>query len=208
MVSTRDAQTVEHFHCKYEYHAAALEDPYHCPHIIDAINHTQNCAEIKDSVMSCEWQSPDLWWPTMEAEMYAAATGYPMSEEELEEAAIRSKLLFRAILIRNHGRTRRKEIEAIWRTISIPDSWNEVADWEQWNEMIDLYYESRGWDLETGWPYRETYERYGLKDVADEMEKLGYLPKHPTERWHDYGEPPFVQFVENCKREAESVVGA
>ena len=140
--------------------------------------------------------------------MYAAATGYPMSEEELEEAAIRSKLLFRAILIRNHGRTRRKEIEAIWRTISIPDSWNEVADWEQWNEMIDLYYESRGWDLETGWPYRETYERYGLKDVADEMEKLGYLPKHPTERWHDYGEPPFVQFVENCKREAESVVGA
>ena len=40
------------------------------------------------------------------------------------------------------------------------------------------------------------------------MEQLGYLPKRPAERWHDYGEPPFVKFVENCKREAESVVGA
>lgn len=201
MVSTRDAQTVEHFHCKYEYHAEAMQDPYHCQPVIDAINHTQNCAEIKDSVMSCEWQSPDLWWPEMEAEMFKTATGYDMTAEELEEAAWRSKLLFRAILISHHGRTRRREMEAIWRTISIPDSWNEVADWQQWNEMVDLYYESRGWDLETGWPYRETYEKYGLKDVADEMEKLGFLPTRPAERWHDYGEAPFVQFTENRIKE-------
>lgn len=203
MLSTRDAQTVEHFHCKFDYHEEAVKDPYHCPHIIDAINHTQNCAEIKDSVMCCEWQSPDLWWPEMEAEIFQAATGYPLTPEELEFAAWRSKLLFRAILIRYHGRTRRKEMEAIWRTISIPDSWNEVADWQQWNEMTDLYYESRGWDLETGWPYRETYEKYGLKDVADEMEKLGFLPERPAEKWHNYGEPPFVQFVENRKAEQQ-----
>ena len=56
-------------------------------------------------------------------------------------------------------------------------------------------------DLETGWPYRETYEKYGLKDVADEMEKLGLLPEHPAERWRDYGEPPFVLFEENRKKE-------
>ena len=203
MVSSRDAQTVEHFHCKYEYHDEAMADPYHCPHVIEAINHTQNCAEIKDSVMSCEWQSPNLWWPEMETEMFNAATGCGITTEELEEAAWRSKLLFRAILISHHGRTRRKEMEAIWRTISIPDTWNEVADWQQWNEMVDLYYESRGWDLETGWPYRETYEKYGLKDVADEMEKLGFLPEHPAERWHDYGEPPFVKFTENRKLEPD-----
>ena len=203
MVSTRDAQTVEHFHCKYDYHDAAVADPYHCPHTIEAIVHTQNAAEIKDSVMSCEWQSPDLWWPTMEAEMYAAATGYPMTEPELNDAAMRSKLLFRAILIRNHGRTRKQEMEAIWRVLSIPDSWNEVADWQEWNEMVDLYYEARGWDLETGWPYRETYEKYGLADVADEMERLGLLPEHPAERWSDYGEPPYVQFTENRKLEPD-----
>lgn len=200
MVSTRDAQTVEHFHCKYEFHEEAMKDPYHCKHVIDAINHTQNSAEIKDSVMSCEWQSPDPWWPSMEAEMFQAATGYEMTAEELEKDAIRSKLLFRAILISYHGRTRRKEIEAIWRTISIPDSWNEVADWKLWNEMVDLYYESRGWDLETGWPYRETYEAYGLKGVADRMETLGYLPERPQKKWNDYGEPPYVKFTENRKQ--------
>jgi len=204
MVSTRDAQTVEHFHCKYDYHDEAMADPYHCRHVIDAINHTQNCAEIKDSVMSCEWQSPDLWWPSMEAEMYQAATGYAMTAEELEKDAIRSKLLFRAILIRGYGRTRRRELESIWRTITIPDSWNEVADWQQWNEMVDLYYESRGWDLETGWPYRETYEKYGLKDVADDMEARGFLPKRPAERWHDYGNPPYIQFEENRKLERDA----
>lgn len=201
MLSTRDAQTVEHYHCKYEYHDAALKDPYHCMHIIDAVNHTQNCAEIKDAVPCCEWQSPDLWWPSMESEIYTCATGYEMDPEELEDAAFRSKLLFRAILIRNFGRTRQLEMQSIWHLLQVPDSWNDVADWKSWNEFVDLYYESRGWDLETGWPYRETYEKYGLKDVADEMEKLGFLPERPAKRWCDYGEPPVLKFVENRKAE-------
>ena len=40
------------------------------------------------------------------------------------------------------------------------------------------------------------------------MEKLGYLPKRPAERWHDYGEPPFVKFTENCKEEAAQAANA
>ncbi|MBQ6453445.1 MAG: hypothetical protein IJJ14_03705 [Coriobacteriales bacterium] len=203
MMNTRDAQTVEHFHAGFEHHAPALADPYHYQGVIDAIIHIQNYADIKDSVMSCEWQSPDPRWPEMESVMYQAATGYPMTPEELMEAAFRSKLLFRAFLIRNHGRTRQSEIASIWRTISIPDSWNEVADWKSWNEMVDLVYEARGFDLETGWPYRETYEKYGLEDVADEMERLGLLPTRPAERWSDYGEPPFVLFSELRKLEPD-----
>ncbi|MBR2738730.1 MAG: aldehyde ferredoxin oxidoreductase [Lachnospiraceae bacterium] len=202
MTSSRDSNTVEHFHSRIEYHAEAMADPYHSPGLIKSIINVQNNAEIKDSVMSCEWQSPHPWWPTMEAEMYAAATGYPMTAEELYDAAYRSKLLMRAIFIRNHGRTRRMEIEQVWRVMVIPDSWNQTADWQQWNEFVDLLYDERGWDRETGWPYRETYEKYGLKDVADEMEALGFLPERPAEPWHDYGEPPFVKFVENRAREA------
>ena len=204
MMSSRDSNTVEHFHSKFEYHDEAMKDPYHSPHLIQAIINVQNNAEIKDSVMSCEWQSPDPWWPSMEAEMFSAATGYPMSTEELYDSAYRSKLLYRAILIRNHGRTRRQEIEQVWRTMSIPDSWNETADWKPFNEMVDLVYKERDFDPETGWPYREAYEKYGLKDVADEMEKLGYLPKRPEKEWHDYGEPPFVKFTENRKLSSDS----
>lgn len=202
MLNTRDAQTVEHFHGSYKLLEEVKKDPYHSEALIEMCIHTQSCADIKDSVLSCEWQSPDPRWATMEAEMYACATGYPMTAEELEESAIRSRLLFRAILIRNHGRTRQMEMKAIWRTISIPDAFGEVAEWKPWNEFVDMYYDKRGWDRETGWPYRETYEKYGLKDVADEMEKIGKLPVRPDTPWTDYGEEPFVLFVENMKREA------
>jgi len=41
--------------------------------------------------------------------------------------------------------------------------------------MLDEYYELRGWDKKTGLPYRKTLERVGLKNVADELEKLGKL---------------------------------
>lgn len=202
MLNTRDAQSVEHFHGKFEYLEEILKDPYHNENLMDMCIHTQTAADIKDSVLSCEWQSPDPRWPSMEAEMYTCATGIQTTVEDLEEAATRSRLLFRAFLIRNHDRTRRMEIEAIWRTISIPDSFDEVAEWIPWNEFVDMYYDKRGWDRETGWPYRETYEKYGLKDVADELEKLGKLPVRPETLWTDYGEEPYVRFIENRKKEA------
>lgn len=203
MLSTRDAQTVEHFQGRYELLEKVKKDPYHSEDLIEMCIRTQTYADIKDSILSCEWQSPDPRWATMEAEMYTCATGYPMTAEELEGAAIRSRLLFRALLIRNHGRTRRMEMEAIWRIISVPDAFGEVAEWIPWNEFVNMYYDKRGWDRETGWPYRETYEKYGLKEVADEMEKLGKLPTRPDKPWTDYGEEPYVLFVENMRKEAE-----
>jgi aldehyde:ferredoxin oxidoreductase len=43
--------------------------------------------------------------------------------------------------------------------------------------MLDDYYRARGWDYKTGNPTRETLERVGLKPVADELERLGRLPR-------------------------------
>jgi aldehyde:ferredoxin oxidoreductase len=47
---------------------------------------------------------------------------------------------------------------------------------EEYNRLVDNYYKLRGWDLKTGWPTRATYERYGLKEIADELDALGKLP--------------------------------
>ncbi len=136
----------------------------------------ENKAELKDSVTCCEWQSPDIYWPDMEAQMFAAATGVAMSGEELDAQAERSRLLFRAILIRNFGGDRDREVGAIFPTMQYPDVNGQTVTWEDWNDLVDAYYERRGWDRKTGWPTRETYEKYGLKDVADELEKIGKLP--------------------------------
>lgn len=58
--------------------------------------------------------------------MSEAATGIKMIKEELDKAAVRSRLLFRAILIRNFGRTREMEVNAIFPIMTYPDSNNET----------------------------------------------------------------------------------
>ncbi len=176
MTSTRDIITVAHYHDDYENYLKFKDDPCHSPILLDGIVMNENKAELKDSVTCCEWQSPDIYWPDMEAQMFAAATGVAMSGEELDAQAERSRLLFRAILIRNFGRDRDMEVGAIFPTMQYPDVNGQTVTWEDWNDLVDAYYERRGWDRKTGWPTRETYEKYGLKDVADELEKIGKLP--------------------------------
>jgi aldehyde:ferredoxin oxidoreductase len=176
MTSTRDCQTVEHHHQKFEEYLQFKDDPCHSPVLVDGVIMNQNKAELKDSVTSCEWQSPDLFWPEMEAEAFTAATGIPMTEKELDEAAERSRLLFRAILMRNFGRDRKMEVDAVFPSMQYPDPWGETVSWEDWNDLVDLYYEKRGWDKNTGWPMRETLECFGLKEIADELEAAGKLP--------------------------------
>jgi aldehyde:ferredoxin oxidoreductase len=43
--------------------------------------------------------------------------------------------------------------------------------------MLSEYYKERGWDLKTGLIPRKKLEALGLKSVADELEKIGKLPK-------------------------------
>ncbi len=176
MVSSRDTQTVAHFHSTWDYYLAVKDDPYHNRLVPQAVIECETREDIKDSFTSCEWQAPDHYWPTMECEMFEAATGYPMTLEEMEEMAIRSRLTFRAILIRNYGRDREMEVNAVYPGLTYPDSVGLTADWDDWNDLVDLYYEERGWDKKTGWPTREQYEKYGIKEIADELEAVGKLP--------------------------------
>ena len=176
MLSTRDAMTAAHHHDTYENYLKMKDDPCRSPLTVQGVIFDENRSELKDSVTTCEWQSPNVFWTEMEAQMFEAATGIKMTEEELDKAAVRSRLLFRAILIRNYGRDRDLEVNAIFPIMTYPDPNNETVTWEEWNDLTDMYYEARGWDKETGWPTRETYEKYGLKEVADELESLGKLP--------------------------------
>ncbi|MDR0863237.1 MAG: aldehyde ferredoxin oxidoreductase [Oscillospiraceae bacterium] len=169
MNSTRDAQTVAHHHDKYENYLQFKDDPCRSPLLVDGVILSENKAEIKDSVTCCDWQSPDLYWDSLEAEMFAAATGIPMTTEELNRAAERSRLLFRAILIRDFGRTRDMEVAAIFPTMRYPDASGETVEWDEWNDLVDIYYTKRGYDLTTGFPTRETFERVGLPDVAERL---------------------------------------
>jgi len=41
---------------------------------------------------------------------------------------------------------------------------------------LTMFYKEMGWDEKTGAPTRATLERLNMKDVADELAKLGLLP--------------------------------
>ena len=71
---------------------------------------------------------------------------------------------------------REMEVNAVYPGLTYPDSVGLTADWDDWNDLVDLYYEERGWDKKTGWPTREQYEKYGIKEIADELEAVGKLP--------------------------------
>jgi aldehyde:ferredoxin oxidoreductase len=99
-----------------------------------------------------------------------------MTHDEIYLAAERLKNLFRAILIRNNGRTRDIEVGEVYPILTYPDADGKTVTWEDFNYLVDMYYDQRGWDKATGWPTRETYERLGMSEIADEMAAIGKLP--------------------------------
>ena len=176
MTTTRDVQTIAHHHDTYTNFLKIKDDPCRSPLTANAVIMNENKAQMKDSVTTCEFVSPNLFWTDMEAQMFTAATGIQTTEKELDEAAERCNLLFRAIIMRHSGRCREQEVNAIFPTMQYPDPLGQTVEWDEWNDLVDIYYEKRGWDKETGWPTRETWTKYGLDYIADEMNKLGMLP--------------------------------
>ncbi len=49
-------------------------------------------------------------------------------------------------------------------------------DRKKFEALKDRFYELRGWDVETGRPTRKKLEELDMKDIADELEKVGKLP--------------------------------
>jgi aldehyde:ferredoxin oxidoreductase len=155
---------------------AVEDDPCHNPLVAKSAVWNEDKAELKETVTACDMQCPDGFWDGLECEMIEAATGIKMTQEEMNLTAKRGKNLFRAILIRNHNRTREMEVNEVYPALTFPDCEGTTIEWDDYNYLVDLYYDERGWDRKTGWPTRATYEKTGLGDIADELEKLGKLP--------------------------------
>ena len=177
MTSTRDSQSDTHIHDTYDYLCAVREEPWKNPLTARCAIMNENKAELKEALTSCDWQLPNLYWSSIESEIFNMATGMNLSEADINDAAERIKNLFRAILIRNYGRTREMEVNEVLPMLTYPDADGKTVSEEEYNYLVDNYYKLRGWDLKTGWPTRETYEKYGLKEIADGLEVQGKLPE-------------------------------
>lgn len=176
MVDSRDAVCSQHYHDWVDNYKEYKDDPVRSRKLVQVAIHNDAIGELKDSLVSCEFKTPNIARPGQESELFHAATGIAVTEEDLLNVGEQSKLLFRAILMRDYGRTREMEVAEMYPYLTYPDPWGNKLNWDEWNNFADMYYEERGWDLETGWPTRSVWEKYGLSDLADELEALGKLP--------------------------------
>jgi aldehyde:ferredoxin oxidoreductase len=110
--------------------------------------------------------------------LFSAATGVDIDQEILFRAVDRVITLERAFIARE-GQTRNEDtLPERFFTEPVPDGPNKgrKIDRTKFEKMKDEYYALRGWDIKTGIPTRKTLQELGLKDVVDELTKLGRLP--------------------------------
>jgi aldehyde:ferredoxin oxidoreductase len=119
----------------------------------------------------------------LEAKFYSMATGDQKTTEELDTVAERIFNLHRALTIRDMGT---KEMRAQHDTVP-PWVFDYPADKKPFTPghykmdpgdieiAKNMFYTELGWDGATGAPSRYTYERLGMKDVADTLAEKGLL---------------------------------
>lgn len=141
----------------------------------------QNVCTIMDAVELCKfcsvWAGQELTFEVA-ADLFSAATGIEMDVETIQLVAERIHDLERAFAVRE-GMTRKDDHiygKIAKEPVQSGPHKGEYTDPEKFDAMLDEYYELRGWDKETGIPTRAKLERVGLKDVADELERMGKLP--------------------------------
>jgi aldehyde:ferredoxin oxidoreductase len=135
---------------------------------------------INDITGSCKFMG---WWfdmplsPDIMARLYSAGIGKETSADDLYQAARRVVNLERAFNIRE-GRTR--EMDTLPKRAfkhAVPDGKfkGEVMDPDKFEEMKDEFYTTRGWNLKTGFPTRQTLLDLDLPEAVADLEKRSLL---------------------------------
>ena len=150
----------------------------------------------KESMILCDWVWPILSVefsedhvgdPSLESQVFSAATGEEVDEEALYRVGERIVNLQRAISVRE-ARGSDTVPEFLFTTPQRDDPMNPrgmspgkageiffkkgaVLDRSKFDEMKKEFYRLRGWDPDSGLQTRAKLEELGLKDIADGLEK-------------------------------------
>jgi aldehyde:ferredoxin oxidoreductase len=170
MTQTRDSNNDTHHRSRPEWLEEFRKDPYRGEIGPQMAIWDENRSEIKCALTLCDWAFPNPYFLSAEAKLFSAVTGIDISEGELDRIGERLKNMQRTILIRNHDRTRKKEVDEILQFYKRPDGSRGISiDEDEFAIMVDHYYEQRGWDKETGWPTKNKLNELDLGEIADEL---------------------------------------
>jgi len=156
--------------------------PYLTEYRPEIVRWHEDCYAVTDSLGFCMIASLTSYSinPKNMAKMFSFATGHPMDDSEIMLAGRRILTLEKCFNVREGAD--RKLDDLPWRLMNEPAPTGPgkglVNSKEELDKMLDKYYLLHGWDQRSGTPTRETLGMLGLKDVADELRKLGKLPAH------------------------------
>ena len=120
----------------------------------------------------------------LDTRYYNAVTGENLTRKQLEDIGIRILSLTRALNARamntKEQRTQHdKKAVPKWYFADASGKWKSgicQINPEQMEIAIDMLYAEFGWDKATGMPTRATFERLGMKAIADELAAKGLMP--------------------------------
>jgi len=146
----------------------------------ETIVHAEDAIGRAEIVGTCKWHTEFSALPvTMDvhAEVLSIGLGKEITADELSRYQRRVCQLERAFNCREGLRRQHDTPPDQYFTYSGPEGRFEdtAMDRSKFEVLKDRYYQLRGWDLTTGVPTRATLESFGLKDVADELERQGIL---------------------------------
>lgn len=149
---------------------------------------------LHDSFTLCNWVWPMTFSPrkdrgykgdlSVEAQYMAAITGEDWTEESLDFAVERNIQLHRAMTVKQVKSVDMRNLHDVIANHAFdidPDikpftEGTVKLEREDWQTALTMFYREFGWDEKTGAPTRATLEKFGLKDVADDLDALGLLP--------------------------------
>ncbi len=154
--------------------------PHFTEYRAEIVRWHEDCYEITEALGFCVFTSTAAYGvnPDNMARIWQAATGIPMTENQIMETGRRVVTLEKAFNV-TRGATREHD-NLPWRLMNegaasgpLKGQMNSQAELDG---MLDRYYALHEWDPKTSWPTRATYDKLGLKDVGDYLGKIGKLP--------------------------------
>lgn len=112
------------------------------------------------------------------AELLTAAIGKEFTPEKLDEIAMRQLNTEKALNLRFTGFAREDDYPPDREMEEPIPSGNRKGfriERDKYDAMLDRYYEIHDWDKKTSYPTRSALQKYGLDNIADDLEKIGKL---------------------------------
>ena len=146
------------------------------------VEYFERLTRVCDALGICEfcstWFDPALPGFPEIAEMYTAATGWQMTEQDLRRITTRILNVEKAFNLL-HTDFDRKDDYPPPRDLTEPIPSGKFAGFQitrqNWDKLLDEYYEMNHWDKKTSFPTRKCLEDLNLGKVAEDLKKVGKL---------------------------------